>query len=262
MRETLERVKRLKCDRDWQLVVVNNGSTDGTEALLRDLRGDVLPRLVVVDEPQPGLGRARNAGVRACRGELVVFTDDDCYPSDDLLLVAAEVFKDPTLGFAGGRLLLYDPTDCRVAIVERTERREVRPGEFIAAGLISGANMAVRRAALEAAGGFDVDLGAGTPFPCEDVDMLARLSAAGWKGAYDPRLVVHHHHGRKTEAEAQALSRSYDIARGAYYAKCLLNPTLRRVYAKAWWRSLRRARCTRSLREIGGAVRYLVRTRA
>lgn len=252
-------MRRLKWDRDWELVVVNNGSTDGTAGLLRDLRGEFLPQLIVVDEPQPGLGRARNAGVRACRGELVVFTDDDCYPSDDLLPMAAEVFKDPTLGFAGGRVLLYDPTDRRIGIQERTERREVRPGEFIPAGRINGANMAFRRSSLQAAGGFDADLGAGTPFPCEDVDMLARLSAAGWNGAYDPRLVVHHHHRRKTQAEAQALLRSYDIGRGAYYAKCLLNPTLRQVYARSWWRSLRRARCTRSLREIMGAVRYVAR---
>lgn len=252
-------MKRLTYDRAWELVVVNNGSTDGTEALLRDLRGDFLPQLVIVDEPEPGLGRARNTGVRACRGELVVFTDDDCYPSDDLLLMMADVFKDPTIGFAGGRLLLYDPTDYRVAIVERTDRREVRPGEFIAAGLISGANMAVRRAAFEAVGGFDGDLGAGTPFPCEDVDLQARLSAAGWKGVYDPRLVVHHHHRRKTRAEAQALERSYDIGRGAYYARCLRNPTLRRVCAKAWLRSLRRGRFARSLREIVGALRYVTR---
>src|SRR3546814_9709199 len=67
------------------------------------------------------------------------------------------------------------------------------------------------------------DFGAGTPFACEDVDALARAAAAGWRGAYDPRPLVYHHHGRKTREDALRLRRVYDTARGAYYAKCIMD---------------------------------------
>lgn len=257
LRDTVERVRSLRSDDAWELVVVNNGSRDATGALLRDLQDTFPVPLGIVDEPEPGAGRARNAGVRASRGELLVFTDDDCYPSDDFLLVAAETLRDPAIGFASGRILLYDPSDHPVATIQRQERREITPGDFIPAGLFSSANMTLPRTAFEAVHGFDEDLGPGTPFVCEDVDLVARLSAAGWRGVYDPRLLVYHHHRRKTKTEAEALTKTYDFGRGAYYAKCLLNSSLRVACVKYWWRSLRRAKYGRSLREIAGGVRYL-----
>lgn len=259
LRVTLERARTLRSDDAWELVVVDNGSRDGTGALLEGLQATFPCPVRVVHEPAPGAGRARNAGVRAARGELVVFTDDDCYPAEDFLQVAADVLRDSGIGFACGRLLLYDQADHPVATIRRDERREVTPGDFIPAGIFSSANMALPRAVFEAVHGFDEDLGPGTPFVCEDVDLVARISAAGWRGVYDPRLLVHHHHRRKTEADAAALTRVYDVGRGAYYAKCLLNPALRGPCARYWWRSLRRAKYGRSLREIAGGAWYLAR---
>jgi glycosyltransferase involved in cell wall biosynthesis len=257
LRDTLEHVQLLQCPDEWELVVVNNGSSDGTTAVLDDWRRAFHGLLIVVDEPQRGVGRARNAGLRASHGDIVLFTDDDCYPAADLLLRAPEALNEPAIGFVGGRVVLHDPSDYPVALQTRTDRRELRPGAFIPAGFISGANMAFRRAALEGGGGFDDELGAGTPFACEDVDILARLLAGGWSGVYDPTLLVYHHHRRRTEAEAEALNRTYDVARGAYYAKCLLNPSLRAACARYWWRSLWRAPYGRSLREIAGGARYM-----
>jgi hypothetical protein len=53
------------------------------------------------------------------------------------------------------------------------DRIDIEPLSFVATGLIQGANFAIRRDALESVNGFDDDLGAGTPFPREDVDVLA-----------------------------------------------------------------------------------------
>src|SRR5688572_12299934 len=60
----------------WEVVVVDNGSTDDTPAVVRAFE----PRLPVrvVREEEPGLSRARNAAVHAARGEYIVWTDDDC----------------------------------------------------------------------------------------------------------------------------------------------------------------------------------------
>jgi hypothetical protein len=61
----------------WELLVVNNASTDDTPAVLATIAGRGILPLRVITEPQLGLSRARNAGVTAARGDLLLFTDDD-----------------------------------------------------------------------------------------------------------------------------------------------------------------------------------------
>uniref|UniRef100_UPI00286E8B15 glycosyltransferase family 2 protein n=1 Tax=Sandarakinorhabdus sp. TaxID=1916663 RepID=UPI00286E8B15 len=66
-------------DGDWELVIVDNGSTDATAAVVADFAAQAGFRVVQVHQPVPGLSNARNAGVAAATGELILFTDDDCY---------------------------------------------------------------------------------------------------------------------------------------------------------------------------------------
>jgi GT2 family glycosyltransferase len=167
--------------------------------------------------------------------------------------------EDARLGYVGGRILLFDPTDYPLTIQESPARNEIAPGDFLPAGLIQGANLAARREALASVGGFDGRLGAGAWFPCEDVDVLARMSARGWRGAYDPRPVVYHHHRRKTRDEADRLMRQYDRGRGAYYAKCILNPALRGAYARNWYWRMRCQALGITLRELAAGTEFLVR---
>jgi glycosyltransferase involved in cell wall biosynthesis len=253
----LERFRGLSSGVPWELVVVDNGPGDGTREVLTRYRSEAPHPFTVVEEPKPGLGRARNRGWEAARGELIAFTDDDCYPADDYLDRLVECFEDGSLGYLGGRVLLFDPTDYPITIQELDHRVEIEARSFVPAGLIHGANFAFRRTVLEAIGGFDSGFGAGTPFACEDVDALARAAAAGWRGVYDPRPLVHHHHGRKTRDDALRLRRVYDVARGAYYVKCILNPAMRRRYLGAWLRLLVRQRPRRTVGEIRGALAYL-----
>jgi hypothetical protein len=170
----------------------------------------------------------------------------------------------------GGRILLYDSSDLKITIEESTDRRYFRPRAFVAAGNVHGANMAFRRTALERIGGFDDRLGPGTRFNCEDVDAIAAALWAGIPGAYDPRPVVYHHHGRKTEVEARELLRSYDAGRGAYFAKYIMKKASRWEYCRAWINSARgdeymRAvrggpfpKMERLFRELSSGVRYVV----
>jgi glycosyltransferase involved in cell wall biosynthesis len=65
--------------------VVANGPGDGASDVLRWYRREAPHPLTVVEESKPGLGRARNRGWRAAPGELIAFTDDDCYPAEDYL---------------------------------------------------------------------------------------------------------------------------------------------------------------------------------
>lgn len=256
LRACLERFGALPGGIAWELVVVDNGSGDATADVLRSYAQASTHPLTVVEEPRPGLGRARNRGWRAAAGDLVAFTDDDCYPAADYVEALLACFEDRSLGFVGGRVLLFDRTDFPITIQELDRRVSIEPGAFVPAGLIHGANFAFRREVLEAIGGFDDALGAGTPFACEDVDALARASAAGWHGAYDPRPVVQHHHGRKTREDVRRLRRVYDHARGAYYMKCVLTPGMRARYLRTWLRLAATQRPRRTAGELRGALAY------
>jgi GT2 family glycosyltransferase len=261
LRACLERVAAIHAKVPWELILVDNGSTDGTGDVAREFlsSGQVAGRLVC--EPRVGLGRARNTGIAAATGEILAFTDDDCYPREDLLDRLVEAFADEGLGVLGGRVLLHDPTDAPVTI--QTEERAIPlpRGRVVRPGIVHGANLAVRRSALRTIGGFDPMLGAGTPFPCEDIELVARVIVAGWDGGYFPEPVVYHHHRRKPGPAVDRLRRQYDYGRGAYFAKFILASGQRSMYLRHWYWWLRQ--CLRdgqgmsAGRELLGGLRLL-----
>ena len=251
-----ESIKRLHCDGPWDLVIVDNGSTDDTGERLKAFADNFAKPVTIITEPRPGLGLARNRGWLATNAPIIAFTDDDCYPDPNFLNDVAAVFADPALGFAGGRILLYDPTDARITIYESQTEELFSPGDFIFCGVIQGANMAFRRQALVDIDGFDDKLGAGTPFSFEDGDAELRALAAGWKGKYDPRSVVYHHHGRKAGIDHETLIRVYDTARGAYFMKCILFMPQRWRCLRNWLRLMKQQPFGQTLREARAALRY------
>lgn len=251
----------LSRDIAFEVVLVDNNSTDDTHDRLRAYASEATIPVRVLREPIQGAGRARNRGWLAAIGEIVVFTDDDCYPAVDYLLQMNKCFEEnAALGFVGGRVLLHDQTDLRITIQESTTRRDFPAHSVIQAGVIHGANYAFRRTALEGCNGFDNLLGPGTRFVCEDVDLLARVSDLGWQGAYDPRPVVFHHHRRKSPDDAIRLMELYDRGRGAYYAKCVLQLSSRRRVLKFWLTQIRLDRRDEAKRELAGAVEYCAAT--
>jgi glycosyltransferase involved in cell wall biosynthesis len=257
---TLQTLLKLQNPGSWELVVVDNGSTDGSSRAVERFSQELAVDLTLVSEPIRGAGRARNSGWRRARGEIVAFTDDDCYPAEDFLISVVKCFAhDPNLGFIGGRVLLFDPMDHPITTQEESRHLEFRPGEFILPGLIHGANFAFRRSALESVGGFDDRFGPGSRFYCEDLDILARVSAQGWRGVYCPQPVVFHHHGRRTDAEVSLLWKKYDRGRGAFLAKCLLDRKLRWVYLRNWNWGLRYSSWGATFRELSAGADFLAR---
>jgi GT2 family glycosyltransferase len=191
-------------------------------------------------EPRVGLSRARNKGWRAATGDIIAFTDDDCYVDPNYVDAIFEAFQeDLRIGFVGGRILLFDATDYKITINESEVRQEFRPRIFVPTGAVQGANFAFRKTVLQRIGGFDERLGAGTPFPSEDIDMVASALWSGVIGVYDPRPLVYHHHGRKTWQEALMLMRTYDAGRGAYYAKYVMRSDSRCIYLREWLKSIK-----------------------
>lgn len=250
----LRSLAALRSDRTWEVLLVDNASTDNTFAVLQNA-DDLAGRKRVLSAETVGLGAARDFAWRSATGEIITFTDDDCYVGPDFVNAVVTVFaENPELACLGGRILLYDPTDARITIDERETAESIPDHTFVKAGTLQGANLSFRRNALEAIGGIDPALGAGTPFPCEDVDAVAATVWAGLQAGFDPRPVIWHHHGRKS-GDLPRLQREYDLGRGAYYAKHLLHKDRRFTYLKGWmheallWPS-------RVPREIVGAGRY------
>ena len=246
----------------WELVLVDNGSTDATPAVIEEFRRSALCEVIVVSQPIEGLARSRNAGLRRARGDIIAFTDDDCYIDPGFLVQIETVFASRKIDFLGGRILLYDPADDAITTQTRPHAVVLEPGSFVTPGFIHGANMAVRRDVVVAIGGFDPGLGAGTAlYAAEDTEFLARASAYGWRGAYDPGPVVYHHHGRKPGRDVWRLMKRYDYGRGAYYASCLLMPTVRVSCLRHIYRelkaSLRRTDFGSIARELSGMIQFL-----
>lgn len=265
LQSCLDYVARQNPSCTWELVVVDNGSTDRTAELLREYAPKAPMPMRVLFESKPGLGRAHNVGWKAARGDIIAITDDDCYVAQDYIDRVRETFADPKIGFAGGRIDLFDPTDAPVTIKTSDQREQIEPYSFIPAGALQGANMMFRRRILEEIGGFDPDLGPGAPFYGEEMDAQVRASVAGWWGLYNPDVIVAHHHRRKAE-DIPALMRNYSVGTGAYTAKCLLLAETRHValpvVTRNWYwlarKAVRRSAERRWLMlELQGFISYL-----
>jgi glycosyltransferase involved in cell wall biosynthesis len=251
----------LRCRVPCQLVVVDNGSTDGTWQWLKSLESTANLRIDVVSESVAGLSHARNTGLRHALGDIVAFTDDDCYPTESFLDDVLDAFSRGGIDYCGGRLLLHDPADLPVSTESSTTERVIPPNTFIRSGTISGANMAFSRALLNVVGAFDVGLGAGSPTRSgEDTDFLFRSSWCGFTGMYTPTLTVRHHHRRRSSKDRISIQTAYDMGRGAYYVKHLCKQQTRLLVLKNWyWYTNIRSTAGRRrlLRELRGAAIYL-----
>ena len=258
--QTLKSVSTIRSRLNWELVVVDNGSTDRTNAVVAEFAAACDRPVQTIINQGRGVSCAKNVGWHLARSAIVACIDDDCYPAEDYLDSIFECFSNcPKLGFLGGRILLHDPTDRRITIQESLEPVSFPPGSFIRPGFIQGANAAYRRTALIEVGGFDPWFGAGALYSGDETELMARISAAGWHGAYDPKPVVYHHHGRKTANDEWRLMRWYDRGRGAYYAKCILNRGMRNVYVKNWFLTRQHHSWRTTALEIVAGVDYVAR---
>lgn len=186
----------------WELLVVDNGSTDGTARLLEGARA-AFP-ITRVHEPAPGKSRALNRGLGQARGEILVFTDDDVAPEPGWLVeLTAAAERHPDCTVLGGPVRV-DPAGIPGWILGSANLQEMllsdhqlgeTEGTYPPCRYPIGPNMAVRRVALEASGArWPLDLGPGTPVPLGDErGFLNQLSSCdACDRLYVPTAVVAH----------------------------------------------------------------------
>jgi glycosyltransferase involved in cell wall biosynthesis len=185
----------------FEILVVDNGSTDGTAARIARW-SELRPGLRRVEEPVPGVSRARNAGIAAARGELLAFVDDDAVAESRwlaLLLGAYDRF--PGVGAACGRARLrlerrppawyggYSESWYSAMDFGPTARLLLDPAE-----VPWSLNLSVRASLARDIGGFSEDLGRvdGNLHSGEEFPFVLALRAAGLHIAYEPDAVVWH----------------------------------------------------------------------
>jgi glycosyltransferase involved in cell wall biosynthesis len=258
LRACLEYIQDMEKNTHFELIIIDNNSTDNTEHVVTEFSKKSDIKTIYYVEKKQGLGAARNSGSKLAHSDIIIYIDDDCYPSKTFLNDYYKIFEqDTSLGFVAGRVELYDPQDLPLTIIRIKHEIYFSYQQRIVAGEIIGANLGLRKKALLDVDGWDEMLGAGTIFPCEDLDVVARLLCTSWRGKYDPQPVVHHHHERKTAEHYYQIMKSYDAGRGAFFGKCLITPSLRRIYTWPWIKSLVQNNWKRSLREIKFASIYL-----
>jgi O-antigen biosynthesis protein len=217
----------------FEVVVVDNApSTDDVRAVVKQAPLDCR----YVREDRPGLSWARNAGVRAARGDLIAFLDDDEEADVYWLAELLRAFTSAAdIGCVSGMIL---PAALDTQAQEWFEQfgghskgRGFTSAVFAAQlgqspvyplpPFGAGGNMAFRREALSAIGGFDVALGAGTvACGAEDTYAFSRVLLAGYRMAYQPSAFVRHHHYADREGLRRQL-RGYGVGLTAYYAALL-----------------------------------------
>jgi len=203
-RERLHRVLVGLADQTFdgvvEVVVVSDGSTDGTDAYL--MSGDTPVAVVAVTQENQGPAAARNRGIELAQGELVVFIDDDVVP--DRGVISAHVAAHARLGEDVAVIgPMLDPPDHQMSIWIRWEQAMLaRQYAAMASGdlvptmrqFYTG-NASLLRRHLVTAGGFDPSLRR-----AEDIELAYRLADHAIRFAFEPAAIGWHYADRSFES--------------------------------------------------------------
>lgn len=182
-----------------EILVVDNGSTDGSADFLRAN----FPEVTVLALPlNLGFGGGSNAGFRAARNDVVVLLNSDMRVAPDFLAPLLEGFHDPEVFAVSCQIFFSDPTKLRQETgltqawwqdggLRVRHREDAGVKDLFPCFYGGGGSCAFDRAKFFELGGFDALL---EPFYLEDTELGFMAWKRGWKVLYQPRSVVYHEH--------------------------------------------------------------------
>jgi 1,2-diacylglycerol 3-beta-glucosyltransferase len=168
----------------YEVIVVDDHSTDGTSALLERLQEELPVRVVRTLPGSVGKAAALEVGVAQSRGALIAVFDADARLGPAVLAQMVPYLADPRVGAVQGRRLVYNSERNWLTRVQDDEYRVIQTllqrarqavGAFVC---LAGNGLIVKRAVLEALGGWTEDA------LTEDIDLSVRLHLAGWEVRY------------------------------------------------------------------------------
>lgn len=183
---------------EYEVIIVDNASSDGTAEFLSELGGDVQ---IIRNSENLGFAKGCNQGARAAKGRYLVFLNNDTLPLEGWLqAMVEEVEHHPEVAVVGSKLLFEDGSIQHAGVafsrIFFTPYHLYRKAHADLPAVnyrrefqcVTGACMLIRREAFEKVGGFDE----GYRNSFEDVDLCIKVGEEGWKIVYQPKSVVYH----------------------------------------------------------------------
>jgi glucosyl-dolichyl phosphate glucuronosyltransferase len=215
LRETLESLKQTRTSRRWEVVVVDNNSSDSTRETVQELAASFPVPLRYVFERRQGKSHALNTGLDRSAGNVILFTDDDVRLGTGWLDAACDALADGAVAYCGGPVRpIWGAPPPRW--IDRTRGHLWGTLAILDYGTESfifeergkvplGANMAVHRRLIDRIGGFNPDLGrkGRSLLGQEQAEFFSRSRDIGTRGRYVPSMEVDHH------VPAARLSKNY-----------------------------------------------------
>jgi glycosyltransferase involved in cell wall biosynthesis len=223
----LDALARQRTAASFEVVVIDNGSTDETPELLTQ-RCASDPRFRWAREPRLGLSQGKNAGIRIARGSLLMFTDDDTIPVDGWIEAYRAFFAHSSdhIALAGGPVVpvpedlgewppWFSPgAEPDLALLRHEGERPLRRGEYV-----WGGNMAVPAEVFGNLGLFDVSVGRrgedrGT---FEDAELQDRLRDSGGVVSFCPSAEVKHRIPLDAITPRRVVATAFDRGRNEFW---------------------------------------------
>ena len=187
LEECIKSIQQYTTSITYEIIVVDNNSSDGTRHLIRSTYPDIK---LIENQKNLGFSRGNNQGLKIAKGRYALVLNDDTYIKEDSFRkIVSFLDENPGIGICGPKLLNPNGSIQRQgSLLSSFKWSAKKPVE---AGLVIGACMFIRTAVLSKTGMFDENLF----FYNDDLDLCMRAKKAGYKVVYSPIADVYHYGG-------------------------------------------------------------------
>lgn len=184
--KTLEALSKQNCSQAFEVIVVDDGSSDNTESIVRSFTS-----VLYVRQANAGPASARNHGAQLAQGEILAFTDSDCIPHEDWVSKLMEGFVAQQVGVVSGSYGIANSVSClaRCVYKEIIWRHNVLMPDYPNA--FGSYNFCVRKNVFDAVGGFNTAYRRASG---EDNDLSYKIIRLGSRIYFQRKALVDHYH--------------------------------------------------------------------